>query len=305
MGGPDETAAAGRQRGRRPDGRWVVHLRSALLVAAFDFLESLRSRKAIALLVLYVAGSAGATGIFISLLNKVQANLPVAPEELLKMASGLIGNPDVAKEILTIPIVALFYGWVALTFVPLLVVLTSANAIAGEVATGSARFALFRCHRLAWIGGKAIGQTALMLFGILAGGLASFFIASAFAWGYPPAAGAYWTVLLSVRAASYGAPYLALTLACSQMTRSASWSRALSLLAAALVAIGGNVLQSSSVERLAPVVVDGLRLLVPRTYWLDLWRPQLGPRAMAMLALVGLSLLYFAVGYLVFRRRDG
>ena len=49
----------------------MTNVRTVGLVAGFDLYESLRSRKAIALILLYVVIAVGGTAIFASLVNKI------------------------------------------------------------------------------------------------------------------------------------------------------------------------------------------------------------------------------------------
>ena len=113
-------------------------MRSILLVTWFDLRESLRSRQAMALLIIYLLGSMAATGLFVALLSEIEnalaSSLSVSQtdrpgamtevlmesEEMLDIASGLIGDRELAAELVSIPPIALFYGWLSLTFVPLL-----------------------------------------------------------------------------------------------------------------------------------------------------------------------------------------
>ena len=100
-------------------------MRDTLIVAWFDLRESLRSRKALALMVIYLIGAMAATGLFVALLAEVesavasslavsQTNRPgamtealMASEELLSIISGFVGDDDLARELVSIPPVAL------------------------------------------------------------------------------------------------------------------------------------------------------------------------------------------------------
>ena len=109
-------------------------MRSMLLVTWFELRESLRSRQAVAMLIIYLLGSMGATGLFVYLLSEVEntlaKNLSVAQTDrpgamtealmesdtMLEIASGLTGDPTLAEQLVSIPPTALFYGWLSLTF---------------------------------------------------------------------------------------------------------------------------------------------------------------------------------------------
>ncbi len=297
-------------------------LRDILLVAGFDLVESLRSRKALALLLLYLAGSIGAALIFVEALgaveNRVAESLAVAEterpgamtgelmesEQFLDIVAELIGDRELAQELVTIPPLALFYGWMALTFVPVLVTLSSAESIASEVASGSARFALFRTDRRAWALGKLAGQAALMAVGIAAGALGVLVVGVTSLTDLAVGPTAWWLLRLSGRAWLYGFPWLGLALGVSQVTRSVPWSRGLALLGLFGLGMLGAVSEAPWVREKAPVVVDTVAQLFPRTYRVDLWQPELTDRLPSVVMLLALGGLFFAAGHLVFTRRD-
>lgn len=281
-------------------------LRSILLVAAFDFAESLRSKRAVAVLLLYILAAAGGMAIFVQVLNKIReaGQMELPPEETIKLIGGLIGSADVAELLVTIPLHSLFYGWIAMTLVPIMVVMTSSDAVAGEVSSGSVRFALFRCDRLSWVLGIFLGQILLMLVGILLGAVGAHTVAALFARGHPFAEGLAWMLRLALRSAVYGTAFLGLALGFSQITRSVGWARALSLFALIGFSLLYSVLELRTLRSELPVVSSVVKSLLPNSYSLDLWRPQLARRLVGMAALAGLSLLYFGLGFLAFRRRD-
>ena len=115
-------------------------IRDALLVASFDLFESVRSRKFLALLVLHVLGAVVSTLVFVKILAEFETvlatQLGVAEtakpgtmtEELmnspetLEVLTGLMQDAELAKELVSVPPLALFYGWIALFVLPALVV---------------------------------------------------------------------------------------------------------------------------------------------------------------------------------------
>lgn len=297
-------------------------MRSTLLVTWFDLRESLRSRRAVALLIVYLLGSMAAAGLFIAILSEVESalagSLSVAEtdrpgamtqalmesEQMVDIAAGLVGDRALGEELVSIPPIALFYGWLSLTFVPLLVAFTSADAISSELASGSVRFVLFRTDRLHWALGKLGGQTLLMTVGILGGALGvwviGFFSLSSFA----PAATALWLLALSMRASIYGFTFLGLTLGVSQVNRSSHGSRALALLVVIALGVGGMATGAEEIQRYAPVLIGSIHPLFPNAHRVDLWRPDLLERLPSVLMLLAMSAASFGAGHLVMSRRD-
>ena len=298
-------------------------LRDVLVIAAFELQSSLRSRKALLLLGLYLAGAMAASGAFVSMLRAVEdataEALSVATtedpgamtrslmenEQLLDVATELVGDRELARQLLSIPPLALFYGWLALTFVPVLVTLTSSDAIAADVDSGAARYALVRTRRSAWAAGKLLGQVLLMGCGIALGAVGSWSVGLFFTSGFEPLATGAWMLRLGGRACLSGFAYLGLVLGVSQLTRSANRARAFGLLA--LIAVGGlrALLGAPRVHDEAPVLFDSLAQVLPGTHAMGLWQPQLLQRLPSVGMLLALGAAFFVLGHQRFARRDG
>lgn len=300
----------------------IRRLRAAALVAAFDMSESLRSRKVLGLLIVYVAGAIASTAGFVSLLETLEKTLAdqlrVATtskpgtmtrsiqnsEEFRRVIAELTGDASLVDAIAGLPPLALFYGWMALTFVPALIVFTSCDAISNEVGSGSARYALLRTDRLSWAVGKLGGQAMLMAIGVAAGALGTWMVGLVGLASFEGGATAWWMLRLGGRAWVYGLPYLGLALGISQMVRSSHAARALALVALTGLGAGRAVLKIPEVLDALPVLAPSLGPLFPGNHALDLWRPTVLERGPAMVMLVALCATYFAVGHLVFDRRD-
>lgn len=297
-------------------------LRDALVIAAFDLGESLRSRKVLVFMVLYVVGAIGSTVIFTEVLQEVELALAeqllvartsdpgsltqavMESPELLRVLSRLVRDEELARTLVAEPPIALLYHWVALAFGPIFAVLTSSDTISAEVSTGSVRFALARTDRAGWVLGKVFGQSLLLLVGLALGAVGAWITGwvQLGAFDGPATAGALWTYLGS--AFVYVWAYLGLALGVSQLTRSVPWSRALGLLA--LVSAFGihRFLERDWVVEAAPVLSGSLRQLFPVAHRLDLWRPGAAASAPAMVILVALGCTFVALGYARFVRRD-
>jgi len=290
-------------------------------VAQQELADSIRSRRVWVFLLLYLAGSVAATILFLNLLQKMEAQLaetlrldpagdPGAVTAALwestafrGMMARLIGDRQLAESLLAIPPLALFWGWLCLTFGPLLVTLTASVRIAEEVWTGSVRFVLFRTSRLAWVAGKFGGQ-ALQL-------LLAFAVSAVGAWGVGAirmdsfAAGptALALTLFALKAWVYGLAYLGLATAVSQMFASPNVASALSF--GLLIAVG--MIHGAATFVRAPAwrpVLELLDTLTPAGHRLDLWRPEAAHLIPALVYLGVLAAGYVLAGHLVFRRRD-
>lgn len=292
------------------------HAQSIRLVAAFDLLESLRSRKAIVLLALYMVGAFGASGIFVRVLTAVRERLEeeigraVDVKQLMespgmaRVVGGLTGDAEVAKAIVAIPPMALFYGWLAMTFVPLLVLFTSSDAIAGDLSSGAVRYSLFRTDRISWALGKLIGQTALMAVGVLAGALTCWLTGWIWLDQMPVGETGLWLLRISGRATVYSFAYLGMAMCASQLTRTRARAGGLALAIMFLAWLGGSIVQFGPLVDQSPAVFGVLAKLFPSGHHLALWHPGLVQSGTAALGLIAIGLGFFALGYLRFSRRD-
>lgn len=298
----------------------LSRLRDAWIVARFDLFESLRSRKALVFLVLYVAGAVGATWIFTEVLQEVEEQLAeqllvartTAPgsltqavmesPELRGVLSRLVNDDALAEALLRIPPIALLYHWVALTFAPAFVALTSSDAISTEVATGSVRYALFRTDRTSWAVGKLFGQALLLLVGLALGAFGAWVTGWAQLASFEPGATALWMGRYLFTAFVFAFAHLGLVLGVSQLTRSVPWSRALGLLALVAVFAVNGWLGRDAVRESAPALIDSVRQLLPAAHRLALWRPD--GFVVASVVLVAFGVTAFAAGHLRFLRRD-
>jgi hypothetical protein len=289
---------------------------STQLVAIFDLLESLRSRKAIVLLLLYFLGALGASAIFIRILTAIKERLEEEVGQAVDMTQlmsnpgmervmgALAGNTEVAKAIVQIPPMALFYGWLAMNFVPLLVLFTSSDSISGDLSSGAVRFSLFRADRLSWAAGKLIGQTCLMMVGVLVGALACWLVGWLWLDGMPLGSTAYWLLRISGRTMVYSFAYLGMVMCASELTRTGIRSAALALAIMFFNSLAGGIVQAGPIMEQAPSFFFAVSKLFPNGHYLELWHPGLFQSGTAMLGLVVIGLGYFALGFLRFARRD-
>jgi ABC-type transport system involved in multi-copper enzyme maturation permease subunit len=289
---------------------------SVRLVAEFDLLESLRSRKALVLLMLYALGAAGGAAIFVRVLVAIRERLEeevgraVDMKQLMenpgmeRIAGALTGDVDVASAVVGIPPMALFYGWLAMNFVPLLVLFTSADAVAGDLSSGAVRFALFRTDRLSWALGKLAGQTALMAVGVLAGALAAWGVGALWLDGMPKGDTALWLLRISGRTIVYSFAYLGMVFCASQLTRTTIRAGGLALLFMFFSSVAGSIVQAEFIAERAPSLFLGLSKLFPNGHHLWLWHPRAFESSTAMLGLVAIGLAYFAAGFWRFGSRD-
>lgn len=295
---------------------------SVLTIARFELAESLRSRKVLVFLVLYIAGSVGATVIFTEFLQTVEealaeqllvarTNTPgsltqavMESPELLRVLRGLVRDDRLAASLVRIPPVALLYHWVALAFGPVFVMLTSSDAISSEVASGSIRFSLVRSGRAEWVAGKVLGQATLLGVGLCLGALGAWVTGAVQLMAFDGGATAGWLSRYVGSALAFSLSFLGLATMASQLTRSVAGSRALGLILLVGAFAIPRALESDPVIERAPVLAESLRQLFPIAHRLDLWRPSTGAVMGSATILICLGVAFVGIGYARFARRD-
>lgn len=295
--------------------------RQTLLIARNEWADALRSRRALAVLILYVAVAALTMNGLLSILVRLEKDLSgllglsSAPEpgavvdalwnsaRFRGMVAGAMGSEEIARELIGVSPVALAFAGLAFFYTPLLVALLAPARIAEERASGSIRYIAVRAPRLAWTVGKLLGQTALVGAGLGLSALAAWAVA---VWRLPAAntavagAGIFaWTLRVWV----YAFAFLGLTMGVGHLTRSPGKALALAvlaLIAVVVLAALGRHYEAAWFRGFAPIV----RALTPIEWRSGLWRRSPAHLLPAIAALVSLGWCYLLAGYAAFRRRD-
>lgn len=295
--------------------------RNVGVVARQELADTLQSRRAVVILVLYLAGAMLACHGFISALHRLETQisetLRLAPSsepgvvldalwksrQFRDMVTHLIGDKAVAMQVLMMPPVALVYGWLAFTFTPLLIMFTASSRIAEEVGSGAARFTMMRTSRLSWCLGKFLGQALLLVLALMLSVIGAWSMARFRLSGFDGLATASAMMLLGAKAWLYGLAFIGLALAVSQVTMQAYLAMAVGFgvwIASSFLAIGAQYWGGDGWRRLW--TLGGL--LVPQGHRLDLWRTDLPHVLPAAFFLVALAFVYLGSGHLRFARRD-
>lgn len=297
--------------------RFFQHL---LLLTRFELADAVRSRRAIVILLLYLAAALLSTNAFVTALQKLETQLgeilqtgsgsPGAMADTLwksarfrHMIGALIGDRTVAEGLMSVPPIALLYGFLAFFYTPFFVLLTATPRVAGDVWTGAARFVLFRTSRAAWVLGKFFGQAALVLLALALSMAGAWCLARFRLEGMDGAAAARGMALMAGKAWIFSLPFLGLALGLSQLVRSPNVANALGFLAwlgTGALALMAKHFAGDGVR----VLWDLVLMLVPQGYQLDLWRMDVGSVATASVFLIALAAAYLAAGFAVFVRRD-
>jgi len=289
------------------------------VVARFELLEALRSRLFIIVLSIYGAGAAIGSYAFLKAVEAAdeaarralsksmgvdESQLPadLVRENALPMLTGMVRDEALREELLKMPPLSIFYGFMALNLVALFVLAISTGTMAQDLSSGAARFALFRCDRLTWASGKLVGQEVLLAAGLTAGALVAGVVGALLDSDFSSDTW-LWLLRASFRAWLYGSAYLGLFAGISLVARSPLKARALAL----FLWMGMGILHGIVTADLLNERVPGLHylgLLMPAEHREALWTPgwqRYLPAALALLAIGGAG---FGIGHRIFRGRD-
>lgn len=283
-------------------------LRDVALIAGFDLRESLRTRRALVLVLLYMLIAAAASGMYVKAVRAIRDNVAaIAPEaganelamaqdegyrQMLLVLSG--GDAALAAHLGTFPAMVLLFAWVSLAFLPWFIALTSYDLIAGELHLRTIRYAALRTSRGALVLGKVLGQAALVA-GVAGLGMLPVLLIGAI---YLPGFDIVATLLALLSTwpitVICALSYLGIVALASQLCKGPGAARALAV----------GLLFAVWLCSLLPDPWSWLALLSPWHWKFGLFHPAIGERSLAIAACLGLCVGYTALGYLRFRGRD-
>ena len=297
-------------------------VRCIVQTALWEWSGAIRSRRALVLLLLYLASAVLCMNGTISIFGKMEKELtavlqlPDAGETGVVSASlwkskpfnriirSVVGESPVLDDIFGRHPVELLYAWFVFFCAPLLAVLVAGTRIADDLQSGAVRYMLVRETRLEWSVGKFLGQTIMVgvalatsaagatvvAFCRLPSGVAASLLVPMFNWG--------------LRAWIYSLAWIGLALGLSHLTRSPGRATALGILAICLFGALPPILDFLHVHAGWPAAVTQVRMLVPAGAEMSLWRFSAPPLVSGSFHLVTLGFVYLMAGAAVFGRSD-
>lgn len=302
----------------QPRGKF---LHDVLTVAGQELGESMRTKRAILLMVLFCGITVFATFLFTKLLislEKEVLSVMGLDEGAAGSASNVLwknkhfqhmlvemmdGDTQAARMLLQFSPMGLFYGWIMLSMAPWLVALTSSARITEEVWSGAARFVLVRTTRLAWVLGKFIGQALLLLVALLltvaAGWITAWFRLEVF--DMRQALGDM--LLFAPRVWVYGLAFLGLVSGISMFCRTPGIANALGIVGFLVVTALYYLAKTFAGDGWRSIL-DAVQLVLPHHHFFDLMYPDWGHTVPALTFLLALGLGYLLIGYSHLARKD-
>ena len=290
--------------------------------ALFELSSAVRTRRAIVLMLIYLALSLLVMNGAISALGRMETHLAEIMQvdsaggksgtvsaalwkskSFQRLVRGIIDDSLVYDDICGRHPAELVYAWAVFLLVPLLAVTLCADRIAVEMRSGSVKYMLMRLSRAEWTLGKYIGNASLILCSLLAGSLVAWTVAAFRLGGADVPALLPAMLLWSLKAWFLSLAWIGLALGVSHFFRSSSRASGVAMIVMVLFSV---IPSAISFFAAGPVwgKLTVLTRLFPSSVEGPLWRSSFLPVAASAVWLVMLGLLYLSLGYARFARRD-
>lgn len=302
------------------EGGFFPSLRDTALVARMELSRSIRTWRALALVLVLVLAVVGADLLFVGVLksmeNALAVQLGVPPTDrpgamlgqllengtLREMLSDMVGDPATARAVLDQPVMALFHFWICLLLCPFFAATSAAECVSVDLASRAIRYEVVRTGRLEVVMGRFLGQVLLTLVACGVAVAGTWIVGVTRMVGQEPLALLLSILAYTPRVMAWTVPFIGMGVAASQLTTSPAWARVLSLGASAGTWMAWG-LALAHVDRSWGWACDILLLALPQGWMLDLWRPD-GRWLFTALVCGAMGLAAVGAGFLRFARRD-
>ncbi|MGB3975146.1 MAG: ABC transporter permease subunit [bacterium] len=290
-------------------------------VAGHDFRDSIRSRRLVVWVLLYLSVACAGTFIFSRVLREIETQISKAiavdaskttgqvtvtlqkSEAIQKTVRELISDERLVNQILTLHPLVIFFAWFTFTFMPLLVIIICSDAIARDINTRHVRFFLFRTSRSAYAVGKGVSSAFLLLIALSCSAIATYVTGALDGQVILDLGSAFHMLLFLLKSWFLMLSYLGIALMASQLRRSPLQAQSLALMIFFILAILhpiASVKTGPGFARLWSVAT----ILSPSSTIYDLWHPALANNLKSITRCLGLGFIYFFLGFLYFSKRD-
>lgn len=286
--------------------------------AVFELRSAIRTRRALVVLLLYLAASVLTMHWSISLLGNLESELATTlqlPSDggksgvistalwksrpFQRMVKRVVRDDLVYQDLSGLHPAELIYAGFAFLYVPILTILIGANRVADDLHSGAVRYMITRVTRFEWSLGKYAGTALLMLPALLAGALAAWVVAVIRLAGADSVSLLPPMLAWALKAWLLSLAYLGIALGISHLTRSGAKATAFGIIALVVCFAAPKIL-----AHYFPSAAATLNMLFPATVERSLWRAALPPVAGAAAWLLALGLSYLTAGYAFFAGRD-
>jgi ABC-type transport system involved in multi-copper enzyme maturation permease subunit len=290
--------------------------------ALWEWGGAIRSRRALVILLLYLASAVLCMNGSISVLGKMEKELAAVlqlpdsentgvvsaslwrSKPFNKMVKAVVGEGPVLDDISGRHPVELLYAWFAFLCAPLLAVLVCGTRISDDLRSGSVRYMLVRESRIEWSFGKFIGQTLMVAVALAASSFGA--AAVAFCRLSPSIATELFLPMLDwgFRAWIYSLAWIGLALGISHLTRSPGKATAFGIFAICVMGMLPPLLKFGCSAFGWPESLLQIETVLPSGPESSMWRSDVVPVVTGSFHLLLLGLVYLSAGVAVFSRRD-
>lgn len=297
-------------------------LRDLGIHAVHEYRDSLRSKRAIVVLLIYLGGSILFCNFFITILKKTEdtvlKSLGVAKTDSTGTVTQTLWKTDMTRSVLNrmlednhladhladIEPLAVYFFWMTSVFAPIILMMISPSRVSEELATGSARFVLFRSSHATWILGKVAGQLFLLYPAMLCCAAGAWLVGWLRISQFDGPGTAIQLLQYSLLLAAYLTPFLFAATGVSQLTRSVNLATCYGF----VFIIASAALHGLSIHYRGEEKWTGfwqvIAWILPQGYRKDLLYPDPSHLVPAILILFCLGVAYLLPGYRLLTRRD-
>jgi ABC-type transport system involved in multi-copper enzyme maturation permease subunit len=297
-------------------------LRRIWHTALWEWSGAIRSRRALVIILLYLAAALLCMNGSISILGKMEKELAVIlqlpqsestgvvsaslwrSKPFNKIVKSVVGEGPVLDDISGRHPVELLYAWFAFLCAPLLAVLVCGTRVSDDLRSGAVRYMLVRESRIEWSLGKFIGQILMVAIAFAASSFGA--AAIAFCRLSPGTAAELLPAMINwgMRAWIYSIAWIGLALGVSHLTRAPGRATAIGIFAICIFGALPPLMEFSQSFLGWPAIVGQVRMIVPSGPETQLWRSSAVALLTGSFHLVTLGLVYLMAGVSVFSKRD-
>jgi ABC-type transport system involved in multi-copper enzyme maturation permease subunit len=295
--------------------------RDTWIVGRYELADAVRSRRALVVLILFLAAGILICNGVVSFIFKAEAQisetlgLPASTSAgvvtdalweykgFKRLMIELVGDRAVALELLAVPPMVMIFSWLTFTLAPILVMITSSTRISEELGCGSIRFVALRTSRAAWVLGIFMGQALLLILALLLSAIGAWCVFRFRLADIDSMAMGRGMIVYAWKVWVYSLSFIGLALGISQTTHSANKAMSFGCLAW----FGFWVLYGIASFRLdngGTKAWQLVEILTPMGHCLDMWRSDFAHQVQATFFLASLGLVYLFSGYFWFARKD-
>lgn len=303
-------------------GSVIRPLLDTLWVAVYELGEAVRTRLFQLVILAYLGGIGFSVWLFTEILSEAEARIAetlmvpatetpgaLLPQllqngDIRDLLAPFVGGDTAALALLTQPPLGLWVGVFSMGLLPMVLVFTASGTVSAEIRSRSIRFLLVRTGRLEIAMGKLLGQLLLGLVATTLGVGLAWAMGMFMMTGNDPAA---LLITLATRCAwscVFAMPFLGLAMGSSLLLANPNGSRVFAALTFCAMPVAGAILKHWSGPDALGRVCDLLLMAIPMRYWTEFWSTDLTVQLTATGRSLILAMLFFALGFARFQRRD-